>query len=112
LCPHCKEPHEATDVDLRSLELTRDQVRGATIFKAVGCNHCNQKGFLGRSVIQELLLLNDEIRSMIMKRVDGQTIKKEAIKNGMITFRDHGIQKVLSGITTIEEVLTSTQMDA
>lgn len=112
LCPHCKEPHEATDVELRSLELTRDQIRGATIFKAVGCNHCNQKGFLGRSVIQELLLLNDEIRSMIMKRVDGQTIKKEAIKNGMITFRDHGIQKVLSGITTIEEVLTSTQMDA
>lgn len=111
LCPHCKEPHEATDVELRSLELTREQVRGATIFKQVGCNHCNQKGYIGRSVIQELLLINDDIRSMIMQRKDGSAIKKQAIANGMLTFRDHGIQKVLSGTTTIEEVLSSTQMD-
>jgi general secretion pathway protein E len=111
LCPHCKESHTPSDVELRSLELTRDQIQGATIFKAVGCNHCNQKGYIGRSVIQELMLINDDIRSLIMKRTDGATIKKEAIKQGMTTFRDHGIQKVLMGITTIEEVLTSTQMD-
>lgn len=111
LCPHCKEPHTPSDVDLRSLEITREQARGATVFKAVGCNHCNQKGYIGRSVIQELMLINDDIRSLIMKRADGATIKKEAIRQGMTTFRDHGIQKVLSGITTIEEVLTSTQMD-
>jgi general secretion pathway protein E len=58
------------------------------------------------------MLITDDIRSLIMKRADGATIKKEAIRNGMTTFRDHGIQKVLSGVTTIEEVLTSTQMDA
>ncbi|HMN67697.1 MAG TPA: type II secretion system ATPase GspE [Bdellovibrionales bacterium] len=111
LCPHCKEAHVPTDVELRSLEISREQARGATVFRAVGCNHCNQKGYIGRSVIQELMLINDEIRSLIMKRADGQQIKREAIKNGMITFRDHGIQKVLTGVTTIEEVLTSTQMD-
>jgi general secretion pathway protein E len=111
LCPHCKEPHELTDVELRSLELTRDQAKGATVFRAVGCNHCNQKGYLGRSVIQELMLVTDDIRTLIMQRKDGNTIKKEAVKNGMITFREHGISKVLSGITTVEEVLTSTQMD-
>lgn len=111
LCPHCKEGHIPTDVELRSLDLTREQVRGAMVHKAVGCNHCNQKGYIGRSVIQELMLINDEIRSLIMQRKDGSAIKKEAIKSGMITFRDHGIQKVLAGITTIEEVLTSTQMD-
>ena len=111
LCPHCKEPHEPTDVELKSLELSRENVRGATVFRAVGCNHCNQKGYIGRSVIQELMLINDDIRSMIMQRKDGSAIKKAAIQNGMLTFRDHGIQKVLSGITTIEEVLSSTQMD-
>ncbi len=111
LCPHCKEGHIPTDVELRSLELTREQVRGAMVHKAVGCNHCNQKGYIGRSVIQELMMINDEIRSLIMQRKDGATIKREAIKSGMITFRDHGIQKVLAGITTIEELLTSTQMD-
>ena len=67
LCPHCKEPHIPTDVELRSLELTREQVKGATVFRAAGCNLCNQKGYLGRSVIQELLLINDDIRSMIMQ---------------------------------------------
>ena len=111
LCPHCKEPHTLTDVDLRSMELRREQTVGATVFKAVGCSQCNQKGYLGRSLIQELMLINDDIRSLIMQRADGSTIKREAIKNGMITFRDHGIQKVLAGITTVEEVLTSTQMD-
>lgn len=111
LCPHCKEAHDPTDVELRSLELTRVQVVGATVFRAVGCNQCNQKGYIGRTVIQELLLINDDIRTMIMQRRDGASIKREAIKFGMITFREHGIQKVLSGITTIEEVLTSTQMD-
>lgn len=111
LCPHCKEPHEATDVELKSLDLTREQVVGATIFRAVGCNHCNQKGYIGRSVIQELMMITDDIRSLIMQRKDGATIKREAIKAGMITFRDHGINKVLTGNTTIEEVLTSTQMD-
>lgn len=111
LCPHCKESHEPTDVELKSLELSRENVRGATVFRAVGCNHCNQKGYIGRSVIQELMLINDDIRSMIMQRKDGSAIKKAAIQNGMLTFRDHGIQKILSGVTTIEEVLSSTQMD-
>lgn len=112
LCPHCKEPHTPTDFDLESLELTREQVRGAKICKAVGCDECNQKGYLGRTVIQELLIVDEDIRTLIMHRKDGNTIKKTAIKNGMSTFRDHGIQKVLNGITTIEEVLTNTQLDA
>lgn len=111
LCPHCKESYEPTDVELASLELTREQVRGAHIFKAVGCNQCNQKGYLGRTLIQEVLMVNDDIRSHIMNRKDGNTIKREAVRGGMITFRDHGIQKVLTGMTTIEEVLTNTQMD-
>jgi general secretion pathway protein E len=111
LCPHCKEPHVPTDVELSSLELTREKVKNATIFRAVGCDQCNQKGYLGRTLIQELMLLTDELRSMVMQRKDGNTIKREAIKQGMITFRDHGIQKILSGITTIEELVTSTQLD-
>jgi general secretion pathway protein E len=77
----------------------------------VGCSECNQKGYLGRSVIQELLMVNDEIRTLVMQRKDGNTIKRLAVSQGMFTLRDHGIQKVLSGLTTIEEVLTNTQMD-
>lgn len=111
LCPHCKEAYTPTDVELASIELTRDQIQGAHIFKAAGCNQCNQKGYLGRTLIQEVLMVNDDIRTHIMNRADGNTIKREAVRGGMITFRDHGISKVLNGVTTIEEILTNTQMD-
>jgi len=111
LCPHCKEPYTPSDVELRSLDITREQVDGSNIHRHVGCAECNQKGYIGRSVIQEMLMINDDIRSLIMQRKDGSQIKREAIKNGMITLREHGIQKILNGITTIEEVLTNTQMD-
>lgn len=111
LCPHCKEPYEPTDVELRALDLTRAEVQGSKIHKPVGCNQCNSKGYIGRTLIQELLVLTDEVRSYIMQRKDSGTIRKLATDEGMITFRDHGIQKVLSGITSIEEVLTNTQVD-
>lgn len=112
LCPHCKEPHTATNVELESLGLSRDNIQNASIHRAVGCDECNQKGYIGRTIIQEFLEVTDEIRSMIMQRQDGGAIKRVALKKGMKTFRDHGIQKVLQGITTIEEVLTNTQIDA
>lgn len=111
LCPHCKAKYNPSEVELSMLGLTREQVRNANVCKAVGCDHCNQKGYLGRTLIQELLVVNDSIRSLIMQRKDGNSIKKQAVNDGMKTFRDHGITKVLSGITTIEEVLTNTQLD-
>lgn len=111
LCPHCKAPHTPTNLELSSLGLSREQVANGRIFRQVGCEHCNMKGYMGRTIIQELLMIDEEIRQMIMQRKDGATIKKQAISTGMRTFRDHGIQKVLQGITTIEEVLTSTQVD-
>lgn len=111
LCPHCKEAYLPTDVELANLELPRARLRNNQVYKAVGCSECNQKGYLGRTVIQELLIVNEETRSMIMKREDGATIKKAAIAAGMETMRDHGIQKVIAGVTTIEEVISNTQLD-
>lgn len=111
LCPHCKTPYEPTEFELNSLGITRQQTLTAHICKAVGCNQCNQKGYIGRTLIQELLTVSDDIRSLIMQRKDGNTIKKQALLNGMVSFREHGIQKVLQGITTIEELFTNTQLD-
>lgn len=112
LCPHCKEPYEPTDVELASLELTREQIVGHNIHRPVGCDECNQKGYSGRTNIQELMEVTDDIRSLVMQRKDSGTIKKAALAAGMQTFRDHGIEKVLQGLTSIEEVLTNTQVDA
>ncbi len=111
LCPHCKIKHEPSDFQLNTLGITREQARAGNIHKAVGCNQCNQKGYVGRTTIAELMVINDEIRSLVMQRKDGNTIRKAAVNGGMKTFRDHGIQKVLSGITTIEELVSNTQLD-
>jgi general secretion pathway protein E len=111
LCPHCKAPHEPSDFELNTLGVTRQQAAIAQICKAVGCNQCNQKGYVGRTLIQELLPVTDDIRSLIMQKRDGNTIKKQAIANGMLTFREDGMRKVLAGITTIEELLSNTQLD-
>ncbi|MCB0370795.1 MAG: Flp pilus assembly complex ATPase component TadA, partial [Bdellovibrionales bacterium] len=111
LCPHCKAPYEPSDFELNSLGINRQQAMNAHISKAVGCNQCNQKGYVGRTLIQELLTVTDDIRTLIMQKKDGNTIKKQAILNGMVTFRDHGVQKVLQGITTIEELFSNTQLD-
>ncbi|MBC7464980.1 MAG: type II secretion system ATPase GspE [Bdellovibrio sp.] len=111
LCPHCKAPHVATDFDLVTLGITRDQLSGGNICKPIGCEQCGQKGYIGRTLIAEILPITDDIRSLIMQRKDGSSIKKQAIANGMKTFRDHGIQKVLAGITTLEELISNTQMD-
>ena len=111
LCPHCKAPHVPSDFELNTLGINAEQAKRATIYKAMGCEHCGQKGYVGRTIIAELLPVTDDIRSLVMQRKDGNTIKKLAVSNGFKTFRDHGIQKVLAGITTIEELLTNTQID-
>ncbi len=111
LCPHCKVPHTPSDFDLQTLGITRQMAANSNICKTKGCEHCGQKGYIGRTVIAEILTVNDEIRSLVMQRKDGNSIKRIAVQNGMKTFRDHGVQKVLSGITTIEELVTNTQID-
>lgn len=111
LCPHCKLKTEPTDFQLNILGLTREQVKGANVCQAIGCNQCNQKGYSGRTMIAEFLEVNDEIRSLVMQRKDGNSIRRAAIQNGMKTFREHGIQKVLAGITTLEELISNTQIE-
>lgn len=111
LCPHCKVPHTPSDFDLQTLSITRQVAMNSNICKTKGCEHCGQKGYIGRTVIAEIMPVTDDIRSLVMQRKDGNTIKRQAIANGMKTFRDHGIQKVLAGITTIEELVSNTQID-
>ena len=110
LCEHCKEPYKPEESETASLEnfvLNSND----TIYKAVGCEKCEHKGYVGRTAIQELLIVNDDIRTHIIKSSNSQTIKKEALKHGMISLHQHGIQKIKEGLTTIEEVLTNTQVD-
>jgi general secretion pathway protein E len=80
-------------------------------YKARGCDQCTQTGFSGRRGIYELMLIDDAIGPLILKRSDAQTIKRVAWEQGMSTLRDDGARKVIAGMTTVEEVLAATQED-
>ena len=111
LCSHCKIPYEPTPFELASLGLTQEQCQEGNVHKPIGCERCNGKGYQGRTIIQELMLIDEDMRTLIMQRKDGGTIKKQAVAAGMRTFRDHGVEKILRGLTSIEEVLSNTQID-
>lgn len=80
----------------------------APIYKSVGCNDCHQLGYRGRKGLFELMLVNDDIRDLILQRATATDIKRSALKQGMRTLRQSGIEVIESGISTIEEVLNYT----
>ena len=76
-----------------------------------GCTECGHLGYKGRSGIYELLMINDEVRTLALKNADATQIKRAGILNGMRTLRQDGALKVLAGMTTIEEVMMVTAED-
>jgi general secretion pathway protein E len=90
---------------------TFDIAHRPMFYKARGCDQCTQTGFSGRRGIYELMLIDDAVGPLILKRSDAQTIKRVAWEQGMNTLRDDGARKVIAGMTTVEEVLAATQED-
>ena len=114
LCKDCREPYFPTAEELREINLTTEQVRkasGGKLYRPVGCDHCNGTGYRGRAGIYEIMLLDDDIRQLILKNVDSGTIKKTAAHKGMRSLMDDGANKVLRGVTSVAEVLSVTQED-
>ncbi len=109
LCSNCKKPYTPDGMALKSAGITPDHVKNTTIYKASGCEKCLNTGYRGRIGIFEIMVLNSHLKSLILKTYDSNLIKNEALNQNMITLRQDGIQKVLDGITTIEEVLRVTQ---
>lgn len=110
LCNKCKQPHTPTDFEMSQMGLT-SLPAGSTVFKGVGCPACSNSGYAGRTVISELMEITDAIRGLIVKQTDSGVIKKQAIADGMITLREDGIRKVLSGVTSVEELARATHAE-
>ncbi|MBI4641595.1 MAG: type II secretion system ATPase GspE, partial [Candidatus Tectomicrobia bacterium] len=111
ICEQCKAPYKPEDAELEEIGISREALerQGGALFRGQGCSHCLQTGYKGRIGIYELLVVDDPIRRLILTNTDSNMIKKEAVKQGMITLLKDGADKVLRGITTIEEVLRVTQ---
>lgn len=110
ICPHCRQSYTPTPEELAKLGFKTETMR-PTFYRAVGCPECRRTGYHGRTGIYEILLIDDEIRQMILSKMDSGRIKTRSIEKGMRTLRDDGARKVVSGITTMEEILRVTQED-
>ena len=100
LCPHCKREYTMTENMCHSLGVKS----GTHAWEPVGCDECRGTGFKGRAGIFEILIVNDTIRRMIVGGASTTDLREEAIKLGMKTLRRSGINKILSGMTSVEEV--------
>lgn len=105
LCNDCKEPYVPDPATLAHVGLPPAQFAGQTVYRAKGCEHCFQGGYRGRIGIFEILELDSVLKTLLLKTHDSNRIKQQAVDNHMTTLLDDGLQKVLDGITTIEEVL-------
>jgi type IV pilus assembly protein PilB len=111
ICENCKEPYEPNEVQLRELGLTEDDIKGKKFYYGRGCGRCNNTGYKGRTGIFEIMILNDEIRELIMNRASTNLLRTAAQKAGMKLLRDSGLAVIYDGITTIDEVVKETVME-
>ncbi|HEJ83598.1 MAG TPA: type II secretion system protein GspE [Desulfobacteraceae bacterium] len=108
ICKDCKEAYTPDQESLQSIGITPEMAQGREICRGHGCPSCLDTGFKGRTGIFELMILDEPVRNLILKTSDSNAIKQKAVEQGMLTLRQDGAQKVLNGITTIEEVFRVT----
>lgn len=106
LCPHCKQPYQASTADHELLNIVPEQV--VTLNSPVGCEHCHQQGYIGRTGIYELIVIDETLRALIHKGAGEQEMLAHARKSSK-SIRQNGMELVLKGLTTIDEIVRVTQ---
>jgi type IV pilus assembly protein PilB len=104
ICPKCKQPHRPSEASQEAAGITAEMAATATFMKGKGCSNCNKSGYRGRLGIFELMLMTSKIRELSYQGASTQDLRRAAIAQGMSTLYQDGINKVLRGITTLEEV--------
>ncbi|GDY12478.1 type IV fimbrial assembly protein PilB [Planctomycetota bacterium] len=108
ICVKCKAPYEPTDEELLTLGIKKRDFANQRFYYGKGCDHCKRTGYKGRTALFEMMDINDNVRELVIKKASANQIRNAAQKGGMRTLRDAGIQKVLAGLTSIEEVIRET----
>ncbi|MBI1373752.1 MAG: pilus assembly protein PilB [Phycisphaera sp.] len=111
ICTHCKEEFVPNEEQLMELQLAPEDVEGRVFFRGGGCEYCNHSGYKGRLALFEILVMDDELREMVMRNASSLELSIEARKRGMRTLRQSGLLAVYDGITTLEEVVRETILD-
>ncbi|HEU4752767.1 MAG TPA: ATPase, T2SS/T4P/T4SS family [Armatimonadota bacterium] len=105
ICPRCKQAYQPPMDAVRRLGMSTEANQGVKFYRGKGCESCKGTGYKGRTGIYEVMTVNDEIRELALERGSNHKIKDAAIRNGMITLKADATEKVLLGVTTLEETL-------
>lgn len=110
----CKEVYDPHPETLYGVGFTDEEIETTTFYKAVGCEKCHDTGYKGRSAIMEALYFSKEIKRLILEsgtEIDEAKIKTQAVKDGMLTLRASGRERIKSGVTTVDEIIAITIED-
>jgi general secretion pathway protein E len=110
ICPSCRVPDTPSPADLDLLGVTGSA--GTVLCRGKGCEECRGTGYRGRTGIYELFVIDEDARSLMLRRASTRDIRQHAIQRGMVTLRMDGYKRACEGVTTVEEVLRVTQEDA
>ncbi len=108
VCENCREEYTPARELLDDLELSSEQLKGQTFFRGGGCEVCNNTGYKGRIGLFELLVMDNELRDMIMRNASADELRLKSRKSGMLSLRDAGIEYCFAGVTTPDEVVRET----
>jgi type IV pilus assembly protein PilB len=108
ICTNCKTEYVPTEEQLMELNLRLEDIGGKVFFYGKGCDYCNNTGYRGRMGIYEIMVLDDNLRELVMRRASTAVLRREAVKRGMRTLREAGLMAIFEGITTLDEVVRET----
>ena len=104
ICPYCRVMIEATEKEYMLLGLDREEVPDLQLARGQGCESCFQTGYLGRTGIFEIMEIGDVLRELIFQQISKDVLRKVAVELGMQTLRQGAVDRVLQGLSTVEEV--------
>jgi type IV pilus assembly protein PilB len=107
ICQQCKEEYKPSN-EMREF-LTLQGFTAEAIFRGKGCDRCRKTGYSGRLGIYELLVMDDALRDMVTRSPDVNHLRKHCRERGLVTLREDGFQKVMKGLTTVDEILRVTE---
>jgi type IV pilus assembly protein PilB len=110
ICSFCKQEVAVTPQILELLELDGEEAKGLKLYDGKGCNQCNNTGYSGRTGLFEVMPITSTVEKMIVQGASSAEIRAQAIKDGMMSLRQAGLEKLRLGISTLEEVVAETAL--
>ena len=110
LCPKCKEAYTPDAESLTNVGISQEMLKNHILYRKKGCPACMNTGYRGRSAIFEIMIMDEDIKRLVLKTSDSNQINELAVNRGMTTLLQNGAEKVLQGVTTLEEVLRVTRI--